>query len=65
MSLMALVDSSFPSRRVLRNAGIQYVSAVTVDEFPQEKWDAILAINLSSVFHTTKVIIPSMKEAGW
>jgi 3-hydroxybutyrate dehydrogenase len=36
-----------------------------VDSFPEEKWDAIIAIILSSAFHTTKAVIPAMKEKGW
>lgn len=48
---------------LVNNAGIQHVAAV--DEFPDAKWDAILAINLSSNFHTMKAAIPMMKEHGW
>jgi 3-hydroxybutyrate dehydrogenase len=48
---------------LVNNAGIQYVAPV--DEFPTEKWDAIIAINLSSTFHTTAAAIPSMKQNGW
>ena len=48
---------------VISNAGIQHVSPV--DEFPVEKWDAILAINLSSTFHLMRAAIPHMKAKGW
>lgn len=48
---------------LVNNAGIQHVSPV--EEFPTEKWDAIIAINLSSAFHTTAVAVPMMKEKGW
>jgi 3-hydroxybutyrate dehydrogenase len=48
---------------LVNNAGIQFVSPV--EEFPPEKWDAILAINLSSAFHTTRLAVPGMKAAGW
>ena len=48
---------------VVNNAGIQHVSPV--EEFPVEKWNAILAINLSAVFHTTRLTIASMKQKGW
>ena len=48
---------------LVNNAGIQYVSKV--EEFPPEKWDAIIAINLSSSFHTTRHAIPLMKKQGW
>jgi len=48
---------------LINNAGIQHVAPV--DEFPLEKWDAILAINLSSVFHATRAALPHMKAAKW
>ena len=48
---------------LVNNAGIQYVAAIP--EFPLEKWDAIIAINLSSAFHTTAVALPMMRSAGW
>ena len=48
---------------VVNNAGIQHVAPV--DEFPPAKWDAILAINLSAAFHTTRLALPGMKKKGW
>ena len=48
---------------LVNNAGIQHVSPV--EDFPPEKWDAILAINLSAVFHTSRLAIPGMKQKGW
>lgn len=48
---------------VVNNAGIQHVAPV--DEFPLDKWDAIVAINLSSAFHTIRAALPGMKERGW
>jgi len=48
---------------VVNNAGIQHVAPV--DEFPPEKWDAIIAINLSSAFHTTRSALKYMKKNGW
>ena len=48
---------------LINNAGIQHVSPV--ESFPPEKWNAILAINLSAVFHTARLAIPSMKQRGW
>lgn len=48
---------------LVNNAGIQHVAPV--DEFPTEKWDAIIAVNLSSAFHTTAAAVPQMREAGW
>ena len=48
---------------LLNNAGIQHVSPV--ESFPPEKWDAIIAINLSAAFHTTRHALPAMKAKGW
>ncbi|MBI2235150.1 MAG: 3-hydroxybutyrate dehydrogenase [Micavibrio aeruginosavorus] len=48
---------------LVNNAGIQFVAPI--DEFPEEKWDAIIAINLTSAFHTTKACLPGMKKKGW
>ncbi len=48
---------------LVNNAGIQHVSPV--ESFPTEKWEAILAINLTAVFHTTRLAVPGMKAKGW
>lgn len=48
---------------LVNNAGIQFVSPI--DEFPEDKWDAIIAINMNSAFHTTKACLPGMKKKGW
>jgi 3-hydroxybutyrate dehydrogenase len=48
---------------LVNNAGIQHVAKI--DEFPVEKWDAILAINLSSAFHTTRLALPIMRRNGY
>ena len=48
---------------LVNNAGIQHVA--NVEDFPVEKWDAIIAINLSSAFHTTRLVLPGMKTRGW
>jgi 3-hydroxybutyrate dehydrogenase len=48
---------------LVNNAGIQHVARI--DEFPVEKWDAILAINLSSAFHTTRLALPVMRQNGF
>jgi 3-hydroxybutyrate dehydrogenase len=56
-------DALGPVSVLVNNAGIQHVARV--EEFPIEKWDAIIAINLSSAFHTTAAAIPAMREAGW
>ena len=48
---------------LVNNAGIQHVAPIP--DFPVEKWDAIIAINLSSAFHTTAMALPMMRKAGW
>ena len=48
---------------LVNNAGIQHVAPIP--DFPAAKWDAIIAINLSSAFHTTAIALPMMREAGW
>ena len=48
---------------LVNNAGIQHVARI--ENFPVERWDAILAINLSSVFHATRLALPAMKAANW
>lgn len=48
---------------IVNNAGIQHVAPV--EDFPIAKWDAIIAINLSSAFHMSRLAIPHMKKAGW
>ena len=48
---------------LINNAGIQHVAPV--DEFPVDKWNAILAINLSATFHTTRLALPAMKKKGF
>ena len=48
---------------LINNAGIQFVSPV--EDFPVEKWDSIIAINLSSAFHSIRAALPAMKEKGW
>ena len=52
-----------PVAILVNNAGIQHVARV--EEFPIEKWNAIIAINLSSAFHTTAAAIPAMRQAKW
>ena len=62
--MMARAQSDFGGVDVLvNNAGIQHVSAV--EDFPVEKWDAIIAINLSAAFHTTRLALPGMRAKNW
>jgi 3-hydroxybutyrate dehydrogenase len=48
---------------LVNNAGIQFVASI--EEFPEDKWDAIIAINLSAAFHGAKAAVPGMKRHGW
>ncbi|PTE22409.1 3-hydroxybutyrate dehydrogenase [Cereibacter changlensis JA139] len=59
----ALIERAGGCDILVNNAGIQHVAAI--EAFPTEKWDAILAINLSSAFHTTAAALPGMREKGW
>ncbi|MDI3380818.1 3-hydroxybutyrate dehydrogenase [Xenophilus aerolatus] len=62
--MMKFAASKFGRVDVLvNNAGIQHVAKV--EDFPVEKWDAVIAINLTSAFHTTRLAIPAMREANW
>jgi 3-hydroxybutyrate dehydrogenase len=59
----ALIAAAGACDILVNNAGIQHVAPI--DTFPVEKWDAIIAINLSSAFHTTAAALPMMRKAGW
>lgn len=62
--MMKFAASKFGRVDILvNNAGIQHVAKV--EDFPPERWDAIIAINLTSAFHTTRLAIPAMREANW
>src|SRR6202007_1423987 len=62
--MVATGEKSFGSVDILvNNAGIQFVSPI--EEFPIEKWNAIIAINLSSAFHSIRAAVPGMKRRGW
>jgi 3-hydroxybutyrate dehydrogenase len=63
-SMVARAQSELGSLDILvNNAGIQYVAPIA--DFPADKWDAIIAINLSSAFHAMHAAIPGMKARGW
>ncbi|MBF6631746.1 MAG: 3-hydroxybutyrate dehydrogenase [Comamonas sp.] len=63
-AMMAFAAQRFGHIDILvNNAGIQHVAAI--QDFPTAKWDAILAINLSSAFHTSRLALPAMQKANW
>ncbi|MGE8406851.1 MAG: 3-hydroxybutyrate dehydrogenase [Pseudomonas sp.] len=63
-ALFAYAQREFGGVDILvNNAGIQHVAPV--EEFPVERWDAIIALNLSAVFHCTRLGLPGMRERGW
>ncbi len=59
----ALIEKAGVCDILVNNAGIQHVAPI--DEFPVEKWDAIIAINMNSAFHCTAAALPMMCKAGW
>ncbi|MBN8186498.1 3-hydroxybutyrate dehydrogenase [Salipiger thiooxidans] len=59
----ALIEAAGSCDILVNNAGIQFVSPI--DEFPLDKWDAIIAINMNSAFHCTAAALPKMRTAGW
>ncbi len=63
-AMIAYAEAEFGGIDILvNNAGIQHVAPV--EAFPVERWDAIIAINLSSAFHTTRLALPGMRERNW
>jgi len=59
----ALIERAGGCDILVNNAGIQHVAPI--EDFAVEKWDRVLAINLSSAFHTTAAVLPAMRAAGW
>ena len=59
----SLIDKAEKCDILINNAGIQHVASLT--DFPTEKWDSIIAVNLSSAFHTTAAALPLMRNSGW
>jgi 3-hydroxybutyrate dehydrogenase len=63
-AMMQFAQQKFGGVDILvNNAGIQHVA--NIEDFPPEKWDAIIAINLTSAFHTTRLALPGMKQKNW
>ena len=63
-AMMTFAASTFGRVDILvNNAGIQHVARI--ENFPTERWDAVIAINLSSAFHATRLALPAMREANW
>ncbi len=63
-AMMKFADDKFGGVDILvNNAGIQHVA--NIEDFPADKWDAIIAINLTSAFHTTRLALPGMKAKNW
>ncbi|MCL7464001.1 3-hydroxybutyrate dehydrogenase [Phaeovulum sp. NW3] len=59
----ALIEAAGGCDILVNNAGIQHVAPL--DQFPVDKWDAVIAINLTSAFHTTAAALPGMRARGW
>jgi 3-hydroxybutyrate dehydrogenase len=62
-AIEAMMEEHGPVDILVNNAGMQHVSPV--EEFPVEKWDKVLALNLSACFHTIRLAVPHMKSQGW
>lgn len=61
--IAAMMEQVGPVDILVNNAGMQHVAPI--EDFPPDKWDAILALNLSAAFHTTRLAVPGMKAKGW
>ena len=62
-ALFARIDAKGPVDILVNNAGIQFVSRI--ENFPVERWDAVIALNLSAVFHATRLALPAMQKKDW
>jgi 3-hydroxybutyrate dehydrogenase len=62
-AIAAMIADAGPVDILVNNAGTQHVAPV--EEFPPEKWDLIIALNLSAAFHTIRLALPAMKAKGW
>ncbi len=63
VAIAAMMEAVGPVDILVNNAGMQHVAPV--EDFPPEKWDAIIGLNLSAAFHTTRLAVPGMKAKGW
>ncbi|MXO61857.1 3-hydroxybutyrate dehydrogenase [Qipengyuania oceanensis] len=59
----AMMAEAGPLDILVNNAGMQHVSPV--EDFPVEKWDQVIGLNLTATFHTTRLAVPAMKDKGW
>jgi 3-hydroxybutyrate dehydrogenase len=62
-AIVKMMDEIGPVDILVNNAGMQHVAPI--EDFPPEKWDAILALNISAAFHTTRLAVPGMKARCW
>ncbi len=62
-AITAMMTAAGPVDILINNAGMQHVAPV--EEFPPEKWDQVIALNLTAPFHTTRHAVPHMKKTGW
>ena len=62
-AIVAMMAEVGPIDILVNNAGMQHVAPV--EDFPPEKWDAIIGLNLSAAFHTARLAVPGMKAKGW
>lgn len=62
-AIEAMMGALGPLDILINNAGMQHVAPV--EDFPPDKWDAVIGLNLTAPFHTTRLAVPGMKEKGW
>jgi 3-hydroxybutyrate dehydrogenase len=62
-AIEAMMQEIGPIDILVNNAGMQHVSPI--EDFPPEKWDAVIALNLTAAFHTVRLAVPAMKAKGW
>ena len=62
-AIEAMMEEAGPIDILVNNAGMQHVAPI--QDFPVDKWNAIIALNLSAAWHTTRLAVPHMKQAGW